>query len=244
MARIGLSMLLLQLSIGAVNDLVDAPRDARTDRPKPIARGLIGQREAGAVAGVGLLGGFALAATFGIGVAAVAALGVGLGNLHNLVTRGTAWAWLPLVLALPLVPVYGWLAGAGSLPPGLVVLVPAAGLAGAALAIANAASDLERDAAVGRVSIATRLGPGRSWMVGLALWSGAISIAIGGLAAIGGLEGSGEAIGLVAAGSALVVAGILLAADAGPQRRQRAWEVQAMGAVALGAGWLAAIASA
>lgn len=242
--RIGVSMFLLQFSIGAVNDLADRDSDSLTDRPKPIARGLVEPRAATALVGLAIVGGLGLAATFGPSVVVVAVAGVGLGNLHNLVTRGTVLAWLPLVLAVPLVPVFGWLAGAGSLPPGLVILVPAAGLAGAALAIANTLADLERDRETGRVTLATRLGSRTGWRVGAILWAVTITIAIGGLAAIEALGGSREAVGLVLAGAAIIATGTFLALGGGPSRRQKAWEVQAIGAAVLGAGWIAAIASA
>ena len=49
-------------------------------------------------------------------------------------------------------------------------LVPMAVLAGAALAIANARADLERDVAAGTVSVATRLGLEGSWRLHAGLW--------------------------------------------------------------------------
>jgi 4-hydroxybenzoate polyprenyltransferase len=91
--------------------------------------------------------GLGISATFGVAVLAVAALGLAIGYAYDLVAKGTAWSWLPFALGIPLVPVYGWLAGAGELPPLTGLLAAAAILAGAALAIANAAVDVERDRA-------------------------------------------------------------------------------------------------
>ena len=44
--RIGLAMTLLQLGIGTVNDVVDAPHDAGRKPGKPIPAGLVGGRAA------------------------------------------------------------------------------------------------------------------------------------------------------------------------------------------------------
>jgi len=55
--RLGLSMTALQVSIGALNDLVDAPRDVGRMPPKPIPAGLVTPAAARAVVlgGVGTL---------------------------------------------------------------------------------------------------------------------------------------------------------------------------------------------
>ena len=93
-----------------------------------------------------------------------------IGYGYDLVAKGTAWSWLPFALGIPLLPVYGWLGATGALPSFFIALVPMAMLAGAALAIANARADLERDVAAGTVSVATRLGLEGSWRLHAALW--------------------------------------------------------------------------
>ena len=94
---------------------------------------------------------------------------LGLGYGYDLWFKGTAWSWLPFALAIPLFPTYGWLGAAGSLPPIWAVLLPTAMLAGAALAVANAMVDVERDRAAGLASVAIRLGRDRAALVNIGL---------------------------------------------------------------------------
>ena len=151
-------MLALQSSIGALNDLADAPLDAAEKPAKPIPTGLASRDAARALVVAGLVAGILLSVPSGPSTVAVAAAGVGLGYLYDLRLSRTAWSWLPLALALPLLPLHAWVGTTGSAPPGLLTLVPTAILAGAALAIANGLVDIERDGRVGRTTIAVRLG--------------------------------------------------------------------------------------
>ena len=95
---------------------------------------------------------------------AVVVLAIGYG--YDLAFKGTAWSWVPFAVGIPLLPVFGWLGAAGSLPSSFAVLLPVAVVAGTGLAIANARADLERDAAAGRRfgggQARTRSGRGRS----------------------------------------------------------------------------------
>ena len=76
--------------------------------------------------------------------------GLSIGYGYDRFAKGTAWSWVPFALGIPLVPVYGWVGTGQPLPSAFAVLVPCAVLAGAALAIANASADFERDLAAGR----------------------------------------------------------------------------------------------
>ena len=58
---LGLSMTLIQFAIGAVNDIVDAPRDAGRKPGKPIPGGFVSIRAARVVAVASAGGGLALA---------------------------------------------------------------------------------------------------------------------------------------------------------------------------------------
>ena len=82
-------------------------------------------------------------------------------------------------MGIPILPVYGWFGAAGELPDFFAALVPMAVLAGAALAIANARADLERDQAAGTVSVATRLGLDGSWRLHAVLWLATAAVALG-----------------------------------------------------------------
>lgn len=238
--RLGLSMVALQASIGVLNDLIDAPRDAGRTPPKPIPAGLV--RPSTARAGV-----MALAA-LGVGLAvpsggptvglAVAILGIGYG--YDRFAKGTAWSWLPFALGIPLLPVYGWLGGVGELPSFFAILVPIAVLAGAALAIANALADLERDTEADVASIARRLGRDRAWLTHVVLLGIVIVVALASLAAVGGQPG---AVVVAAGGAAVIAVAAGLGRVGGPRRRQRAWEGEAVGLAVLAVAWIAAFAT-
>jgi len=237
-------MLALQASIGAVNDIVDAPLDRGHKPGKPIPRGAVRLAEARGVAAVGLLLGLALSGLSGLPTAAVAALGVGLGYLYDARLSRTAWSWLPLAGALPLVPIHAWLGATGQVPAALLTLLPIGILAGGGLALANGIADLERDASAGVRTAAVRLGRW-AWVVDAAAMAGAIGLAwlvAPGSGRVGGTTGGGLAgpIGM-AVGSLVVVLGLGLAAARSANLRERGWELQAAGTALLGLAWIGRI---
>ena len=233
--RLGLAMLALQASIGTLNDLVDAPADAGRKTGKPIPAGLVAPDAARAIL-VGSAGaGLALAAASGPGLLILAGLGLAIGYAYDLAAKGTAWSWLPFALGLPLLPVFAWYGASGSLPSQFAILLPAAALAGPALAIANALADVRRDRSAAVGSVAIWLGRRRAWATGALLQIGVAVIAIGALTA----AGAGVAT-LVAAilAAAIVQVGVGLGRSSSPRRLERAWEVQAVGTVLLAISWL------
>ena len=219
---LGLSMTLLQASAG----VLEGPLTVRL------------------VAGVATVGGivFALAGGPSLVALALAVLGVAAWGAPR--TRGTTLSWLPAAITVPLLPVYGWLGAAGTLPAVFVVLVPAAANAGAALAIAGAVNDVRRDEAAGIGSIAVSLGARRAaWIVlGLQLVVGAL--AVGTAAVLSAPAGWLAAVVLGAAtpavGAGLGVAGATR--DAGTLR-ELGWEVQAVGTGLLSVAWLGALSA-
>ena len=243
-------MLAIQVSIGSLNDLVDAPLDARQKPRKPIPSGLVARRTAGIVAGGGAGIGIVLSAMSGpaTGVAALACLA--LGYAYDLRLSRTALSWLPLSLALPLLPIHAWLGATGTIPSGLLTLVPVAVLGGAGLALANGLADVERDASEGRRTIAVTLGPRRAWLAQTTALAGAAVLAlllapvvpdaaVGDrlvLLRVARLAGVWIGIGAMALGALALAAG-----QAG--RRERGWELEAVGVACLGIGWLAGTAA-
>jgi 4-hydroxybenzoate polyprenyltransferase len=233
--RLGLAMLGLQASIGALNDLHDAPIDAGRKPGKPIPAGVVTPDRARAVvvgsAGIGLT----LAAASGPGLLLVAGLVLAIGYTYDLAAKGTAWSWLPFAIGIPVLPVFGWYGGAGSLPESFAILVPAAVMAGAALAIANALADAHRDRAAAVGSVALRLGPHRAWVAGALLHATVILTALGSLLA----TSSGlSAIVAAALSGGLVLSGVGLGRAASPEALERAWEIQAIGTALLAVSWL------
>ena len=244
-------MLAIQFSIGALNDVVDAPLDARQKPRKPIPSGLASPRTGAAVAVVGAALGILLSAISGTATT-LAALGcLALGYAYDLRLSRTALSWLPLALALPLLPIHAWLGATGAVPPGLVTLVPVAVLAGAGLALANGLVDIDRDRSVGRRAIAVLLGRRRAWLGQAAALGAAAALAlvlapsIPAASADPGLE----VLRLVRAvgvwlGIGLLGAGALALGSDRAGVRERGWELEALAVACLGLGWLAGTAGA
>jgi 4-hydroxybenzoate polyprenyltransferase len=225
-ARAAGAMLLLQFSIGATNDLVDAPADRRVAPHKPLPAGRVTPRAARVVAVVAATAGLALAAAGGPASLAVAAAGLATGLIYDLRLKATAWSWLPYAIGIPLLVVFAWVGSGLALPTSIVVLAPLAGLAGCQLAIGNALSDLERDRQAGLSTVATSLGPDAArLLMGLC----AIVLVAATWIILGTVGGSGAALGAAAAGTALTAAGVIAAGAGSILARRRAWECQAAG---------------
>jgi 4-hydroxybenzoate polyprenyltransferase len=234
-------MTLLQLGIGTVNDVVDAPRDAGRKAGKPIPAGLVGLAGARVVAFACFALGTILAAGVSIAVGVLALIVIAIGLAYDLRLKGTPWSWLPFAVGIPLLPVFGWVGATGTLHPTFAILLPAAVAAGAGLAIANSLVDVERDRAAGVSSVAVALGSAMAarLSVGLfamvctlactsALVAGASPIAIGGVAVLGLVP-------------VLAAAGTGPAGAASSARRERLWQVEAIGLAILAFDWLAVI---
>jgi 4-hydroxybenzoate polyprenyltransferase len=241
-------MVALQASIGALNDLVDVPLDAGRKPGKPIPRGRASRQEALVIAAAGLGVGLAASLPSGLPTTMVAAAGVACGYLYDLRLSRTAWSWLPLAIALPLVPIYAWLGATGALPGSLLLLVPIGVVAGSGLGLANGLADLERDQAAGVTTAAVRLGAARAWLAQAVLMVGAIAVAAialprgPGTGSAPGLAGFGLAGLGLAGGSALILVGLVVGRGGGPGLRERAWELEAVGTALVGAAWVAGVA--
>lgn len=242
---LGLSMTLLQFAIGALNDVVDAPRDAGHKSGKPIPAGYVRLPVARAVIVACAAGGFALAFTGGPLLVLLAVVVLAIGAAYDLRAKGTTLSWLPLAVGIPLLPVYGWFGATGDLPGVFIVLIPAAANAGTALAIANSIVDMERDEAAGSGSIAVALGPRRSTALVVALQAVVAALAIGTTLVVGTPAGWLAAVviaALVPVGGAVI--GRVATTRALPALREVAWEVQAIGTALLAVAWLSALTAA
>jgi len=238
--HLAVSMLAIQLAIGAANDWADAPADATSRPSKPVPAGLVTRAAAARVAVAAGAVGMALAAILGPLPFVVAALGLAAGLAYDLRLKGTRWSWLPYAVGIPLLPVYAWVGATGTVPAAFLVLVPVATVAGAALAVANALADLERDVGAGTETVATTLGVARARRVGAVLQAVVVGGAVGSAILLGG-NAAGIVVSL--AGAALVAAGVAVGWGTSPAARQRAWELQGIGIGALAAGWVAALAA-
>ena len=239
--HLALGMLCLQFAIGTANDLADATADASVKPQKPIPAGLISRDAATAVFAIFASLGLALTASASTAALAVGAVGLADGLLYDLRLKGTPFGWAPFAVGVGLLPVYAWVGATGTLPAAVPWVVALAVAAGGALALANALSDLERDRRSGVTSIATVLGAGRTIalnaaiLVAVGIVAGATSLAVG----MAPAPAAAELAGVVLAWLGLGLAGV-----ASERWRHLVWEVQALGILALGAGWLAAMGSA
>lgn len=242
---LGLSMALLQFAIGTLNDIVDAPSDAGRKPGKPIPAGLVGQGQARLVALVSAGLGVALAALVSPALAVLAVLVLGIGAWYDLRAKGTTLSWLPLAIGIPILPVYGWFGATGALPDMFLVVIPAAATAGAALAVANALVDVERDSDAGGTSIAASLGPARAGILGIVLNVVVVALAVGTAWVIGT---PGGWVAAIAAAGIVPLAGAVLGAVAarrpGAGWREAAFEIQAVGLALVAVAWLGALSAA
>jgi 4-hydroxybenzoate polyprenyltransferase len=238
---LGLAMVLLQGGIGATNDIVDAPRDSGYKPNKPIPAGLVSPRAAMLVAVTGFAAGVALAgASAGPTGIVLSVVVIAVGLAYDLWLKGTAWSWLPFAVGIPILPVFGWLGATGTLPPAFLVLIPAAVAAGAALAIANTLADVERDRAAGSRSIAIALGPTMAWLIHIGLLD---AVGVAATVSVVALGGSMAAAGAVALAAIIPIGAAVVGRRGGASRRERAWELEAVGMAILGIAWLLAILS-
>jgi 4-hydroxybenzoate polyprenyltransferase len=228
-------MLSLQASIGALNDIVDAPADAGQKPAKPIPSGRVGVVAARALVVGAAVAGLLLTVPSGPGLVVLAVLGLVIGYGYDLVAKGTPWSWAPFAVGIPLLPVFAWFGVRGSLPSAFGVLVPAAVLAGAGLAIANASADAGRDRATSVGSVAIRLGPRRAWAAVVLLQAAVGLIA---LASLWISATPAPAIVAAVASLGVVAVGVAIGRSTRPERLEAAWEVQAIGTALLGVSWL------
>ena len=231
-------MTALQASIGAANDVADATVDATAKPAKPIPAGLIDRRTGVAISIASLAVGLLIALSLGPPALAVALAILAIGFTYDFALKGTTWSWLPFAVGIPLLPVYAWLSAAGSLPGPFALLIPAAVVAGGALSIANSIVDVERDARAGISSIAVRLGRERAARVVFALHGLVVAVAWVTSIALGGMR---PGLLLEALGAAVIAIGAILGAAVEPRRRERGWELQAIGVGLLAVGWLAVL---
>ncbi len=239
-ARLALAMLGLQFAIGTANDLADTARDRIGHPWKPIPAGLVRTRAAQIVFTLCAGSGMALAASVRVESLAVGAIGLADGLLYDLRLKGTPMSWLPFAAGVALLPVFAWVGATGSLPVVFFGIVPMALLAGAILATTNALADLESDRAADTASVATKLGRRRT----LAL-NGLLLIALQVIAGVTSVAAKTSFAWLLAelAGAALGGLGFWLARSRDEHTARLAWEIQALGILVTGVGWLAGLAS-
>lgn len=239
--RLALGMLALQFAIGSGNDVADAPADRIAKPRKPIPAGRISTGLASAVCFAASAAGLVAAASVGAGALIVGVIGLADGLLYDLRLKSTPFAWMPFAAGVGLLPLYAWWGARGSIPVAFIVVVAMATVAGAVLALANAYADIEGDGLAGTRSIAVFLGGRRTLLIDGLLLAAVQVVAVATIAMVGGLSAQGA---VALAGCGLSWSGLVMARARRDSLRPLVWEMQAVGLVVLGTGWLVALNSA
>jgi 4-hydroxybenzoate polyprenyltransferase len=240
-AGLALAMLGFQFSIGAVNDIADVDADRQRQPGKPIPAGRIGIGAATGIAVAAGAVGLLLSAGFGVAVLLVGTAGYACGLAYDLFMRRIGLGWLCFAAAIPLLLVWTWLAAAGSLPPGWILLLPMAALAGPTLHLANSLVDVGADDPTTRPSLATRLGLRRARVTLTLLMGLVLALAWLTLASMAGI-GTPAVIGALVA-TITAAAGVALSWRDEPKAMESGWLLQAIGLAAMAAAWLGSVAA-
>jgi 4-hydroxybenzoate polyprenyltransferase len=174
-------MLLVQFSISALNEWADADLDRQADRRRPIPLGLLSPGTALTVAVVCAVGAFLLSTLANFGTVSLLLVGIGLacGWAYDLRFKATPLSFLPFAIAFPLMPFWiGLLAGRPASTLG-ILFIGGSPLA-AAIHLADAVPDRDRDRAAGLRTLAVSLGrPGAEMVAaGLLLAGTVVSIVL------------------------------------------------------------------
>jgi 4-hydroxybenzoate polyprenyltransferase len=208
---VGVAILAGQLSIGWLNDFVDAERDRSVERAdKPVAAGRVSRRAVGVAAGAAAAVCVPLSLLSGVPATVAHLVAVASAWSYNLGLKGTAVSVVPYAVSFGLLPAIVVLGLPGH-PAPAVWLVAASALLGSAAHFANVLPDLERDAVTGVRGLPQRLGAGGAQAAAALLLVGASAV----LAL--GPPGPPTWLGLVV----LAVAAVTLAVGLLLQRRPR-----------------------
>jgi 4-hydroxybenzoate polyprenyltransferase len=161
---IGLSIFLIHAAIGSLNDFLDIELDRRTRPDKPLVRGDLSPRGAFLISAGAAVVGVGLSASFGLPVLLISIVVLAAGLAYDLWLKGTLVSWMPYGIAIPALPVWGFLA-AGQFTPVLLLSFPLGILIALALYLANTIPDIEGDTDFGIAGLAQRLGVVRSLVV-------------------------------------------------------------------------------
>jgi 4-hydroxybenzoate polyprenyltransferase len=146
-----------QLAIGAANELVDLPIDRKAKPWKPLPAGDVSILGARAMVVLGLVLMIVFGLLLGGEAFALLVLGTGLGLAYDVWAKGTRWSWLPYLLALPLLPIWVFVA-LDRFDARLLLLYPLGGLAAIGVHFAQSLPDVAVDREAGLANITSRVG--------------------------------------------------------------------------------------
>jgi 4-hydroxybenzoate polyprenyltransferase len=242
LARVLVAVAGAQCAIGATNDYVDLPLDAQSQPSKPLVRGLIHPNTALLLAIASSAVVLLVLPPLGLVPLLLGLLVELLGLAYDFGFKGTPVSALGYALYFPLIPLLAW-SVFGHPQPFLAWVLPLGAVLGITMNVANSLPDLEEDVAHGVRGLPHLLGLRRGLWVA---WGGPV-VALGLLwlldvtrvvpAALSGM--------LFASGAGLLSVALAVGLyQARPERDtlRVTFLIQAAGVVALGVGWLAAVA--
>lgn len=159
------AVLVGQLSVGWLNDALDARRDTASNRgDKPVATGAISRRAVAVAAGVAMPLAVVLSLLSGFVAGAAHVVALLSAWAYDLGVKGTAFSVAPYAVSFGLLPAFVVLGAPGHpWPP--VWLVVAGAVLGSAAHFANVIPDIDDDLATGVRGLPHRLGAGASAVV-------------------------------------------------------------------------------
>jgi 4-hydroxybenzoate polyprenyltransferase len=155
------AMLGAQVAIGTVNELVDAETDARVKPEKPIPAGVVTERAASVITIVALVVMIWFSARLGRTSFFLCVVGTGIGIAYSLWFKRSRVAWLPYLLALPLLPIWVY-ASLNAFHWQLLMLYPLGAFATLAVHLAQSLPDVEADRSSGIYNLTNALGEQRA----------------------------------------------------------------------------------
>ncbi|GCE25862.1 hypothetical protein KDA_13460 [Dictyobacter alpinus] len=153
--------LAMQCSIAVLNDYCDRELDSVSKRDKPLARGIVSPREALIFGWAWIVLMYLLLLPLNWLAILISTLYLLLGQSYNLGLKSTPWSGIVFAVAIPLIPVYAYVA-VGNMTPFIFCLIPVAALLGVALNLANSLPDIAEDAANHARTLAVVLGERRT----------------------------------------------------------------------------------
>jgi 4-hydroxybenzoate polyprenyltransferase len=177
LASLLVAMLGGQLAVGATNEIVDVELDRISKPHKPLPSGLVSRRGAFSMVATGLALMVIGSLRFSLLAGLLCGLGTGIGITYSIWFKRTVWSWLPYVLAIPLLPVWVWVALA-SPPAAMMLLYPIAVPALIAVHIAQSIPDLDGDSRAGIRNLTVYLGDHRARLACWILMGVSVSIAM------------------------------------------------------------------
>jgi 4-hydroxybenzoate polyprenyltransferase len=242
LARVLVAMVCAQCAIGATNDYLDRDLDAHSKPSKPLVRGLIAPNAALLLATVCSAVLLLVITPLGLVPLILGLLVELLGLAYDFGLKGTPFSALLYAVYFPLIPLLAW-AVFGRSQPFLPWVLPLGALLGIAMNVANSLPDLDADLEQGMRGLPHLLGPRRGLAVA---WGGPIlALCLLWLLDLSGVVPAALPAMLFATGAgvlSVILAIGLYQAHPVPATLRLTFLLQAAGVVAIGIGWLAAVA--